>query len=103
MDNNEILKKLRIALELRDDDIIEILRLADFTISKSELTALFRKEDHPNYKNCGDQIMRNFLRGLIIYKRGPFPGQNVAADHLKTEPKKIVLRKSGDIQKLDKK
>lgn len=69
--NNDILKKLRVALELRDDDIIEILKLSDFQISKTELSALFRKEDHPNYMKCGDQLLRNFLNGLIIYKRGP--------------------------------
>lgn len=69
--NNDILKKLRIALELKDEDIIHILKLADFTISKSELSALFRRDDHPNYVACGDQLLRNFLQGLIIYKRGP--------------------------------
>jgi uncharacterized protein YehS (DUF1456 family) len=70
MTNNDILKKLRIALELRDTDIIEILKLADFEVSKSELSALFRKEDHPNYKECGDQLLRRFLNGLIIRNRG---------------------------------
>lgn len=70
MDNNDVFKKLRVALQLRDEDIIEILKLVDFEISKSELSAFFRREDHPNYKNCGDQVMRNFLNGLIIYKRG---------------------------------
>ena len=70
MDNNDILKKLRVALHLRDNDIIKILELVDFRISKSELAALFRSEDHPNFKACGDQILRNFLNGLIIYKRG---------------------------------
>jgi uncharacterized protein YehS (DUF1456 family) len=71
--NNDILKKLRVALSLRDEDIIEILKLADFEVTKSELTALFRKEDHPNYKPCGDQLLRNFLNGLVTYKRGPMP------------------------------
>ena len=42
----------------------------DFKITISELTALFRNESHPNYKPCGDQLLRNFLNGLIIYKRG---------------------------------
>ena len=70
MTNNTILKKLRIALELKDTDIIEILKLADFEISKSELSALFRKEDHKNYKECGDQLLRRFLNGLIIRNRG---------------------------------
>jgi uncharacterized protein YehS (DUF1456 family) len=68
--NNDILKKLRIALELRNEDIVEICKLADFKITISELTALFRNESHPNYKPCGDQLLRNFLNGLIIYKRG---------------------------------
>lgn len=71
MTNNDILKKLRVALKLRDEDIIEILKLVDFQVSKSEVNALFRTEDHPNYKECGDQLLRNFLNGLIIYKRGP--------------------------------
>ena len=70
MTNNDILKKLRIALELKDTDIIEILKLADFEITKSELSALFRNPDHRNYKECGDQILRNFLNGLIIRNRG---------------------------------
>ncbi len=70
MNNNDILKKLRIALNLRDTDIIDILKLADFEISKAELSALFRKEDHKNYKECGDQILRRFLNGLIIRNRG---------------------------------
>lgn len=69
--NNDILKKIRVALKLRDDDIIEILKLVDFNISKSELGAFFRKEDHPKYMALQDQILRNFLNGLIIYKRGP--------------------------------
>jgi uncharacterized protein YehS (DUF1456 family) len=70
MSNNDIIKKLRVALQLRNDDIIEILKLVDFRISASELGAFFRNEDHPNYKPMGDQILRNFLNGLIIYKRG---------------------------------
>ena len=71
MTNNDILKKLRVALKLRDDDVIHILKLVDFDLSKSELSALYRKEDHPNYKECGDQLLRNFLNGLIIHMRGP--------------------------------
>ncbi|NGM64357.1 DUF1456 family protein [Sphingobacterium sp. SGR-19] len=73
MSNNDIMKKLRVALKFTDDDIIEVLSLVDFKITKSELSAIFRKEDHPNYKPCGDQFLRNFLNGLIIYKRGPRP------------------------------
>ena len=68
--NNDILWKLRIALQLKDSDIIEILKLADFEITKPELSALFRRADHKNYKQCGDQILRRFLDGLIIRNRG---------------------------------
>jgi len=71
--NNDVFKKLRVALKLRDDDIVKILELVDFRISKSELGAFFRNEDHPNYRNCGDQILRNFLNGLVIHLRGPMP------------------------------
>ncbi|AXP81885.1 hypothetical protein CJ739_2819 [Mariniflexile rhizosphaerae] len=73
MTNNDILKKLRVALKLRDDDIVKILELVDFRISKSELGAFFRSEDHPKYMECGDQILRNFLNGLVIHLRGPMP------------------------------
>ena len=70
MNNNDVLKKLRVALKLRDDEIVEILKLVDFKISKSELGAFFRKEDHPNYMECGDQVLRNFLNALVIHLRG---------------------------------
>lgn len=71
--NNDIFKKIRIALSLKDDEIIEILKLSDFEMSKSELSALFRKEDHPHFRECGDQVLRKFLNGLITKKRGPRP------------------------------
>ena len=74
--NNDIFKKLRVALKLRDDDIVKILELVDFRISKSELGAFFRNENHPKYKECGDQILRNFLNGLVIHLRGPMPPKN---------------------------
>lgn len=73
MTNNDILKKLRVALKLRDTDIVEILKLVDFNMTKSELSAFFRTEDHANYMDCGDQVLRNFLNGLIIKMRGPMP------------------------------
>ena len=60
MSNNDIMKKLRVALKFTDDDIIEVLALADFRVTKTELGAIFRKEDHPNFKPCGDQLLRNF-------------------------------------------
>lgn len=61
---NEMLMKLRIALMLKAEDMIDILALADFRLSKSELSAFFRKPDHRNYKACGSQVLRNFLFGL---------------------------------------
>ncbi|MCP4653584.1 MAG: DUF1456 family protein [Candidatus Omnitrophica bacterium] len=64
LDNNEIFKKLRIALKLKDDDIVEILKLVKFNVTKSEINALFRKKGHQNFKKCGDQLLRNFLLGL---------------------------------------
>jgi uncharacterized protein YehS (DUF1456 family) len=76
MTNNDILKKLRVALHFRDEDIIHVLSLVEFQITKSELSAIFRKEDHPNYKECGDQLLRNFLNGLIIHMRGPSEDKN---------------------------
>lgn len=70
MNNNDIFKKLRVALQLRDDQIVEILQLVDFRISKAELGSFFRNADHPNYMECGDQVLRNFLNGLVIHLRG---------------------------------
>jgi uncharacterized protein YehS (DUF1456 family) len=77
MTNNDILKKLRVALHFRDEDIIHVLSLVEFQITKSELSAIFRKEDHPNYKECGDQLLRNFLNGLIIHMRGPSDDKSI--------------------------
>ncbi|MCY1520392.1 hypothetical protein D9M68_551670 [compost metagenome] len=71
MSNNDIMKKLRVALSLNSDQIIEICKLVNFTVTKSELGDIFRNDEHPNFKKCGDQILRNFLNGLVIYKRGP--------------------------------
>lgn len=67
--NNAILKKVRIALDLKEDDMIAIMQLASVTISKSELSALFRAPGHKNFKACGDQFLRNFLKGLTIRHR----------------------------------
>lgn len=75
--NNDVLKKIRVALKLRDDDIVDILKLKEYEISKSELGAFFRKDDHPKYMVLQDQILRKFLDGLIIYKRGPMEEKKV--------------------------
>ncbi|WP_213876817.1 DUF1456 family protein [Pseudomonas sp. dw_358] len=68
--NNVILKKLRVAFELKEDDLHAILKAADFPVSKPELSALFRKFGHNNYRPCGDQLLRNFLKGLTLRIRG---------------------------------
>lgn len=92
MTNNDIFKKLRVALMLRDDQIVEILELVDFRISKSELGAFFRDEKHENYMECGDQVLRNFLNGLVIHLRGtkenPKNPNEVIAKHKAQIPKK---------------
>jgi len=76
--NNDVFKKLRVAHKLRDDDIVKICKLANFNVSKSELGAIFRNENHPKYVECGDQFLRNFLDGLIIHLRGPMPPKKPA-------------------------
>ncbi len=68
--NNNVLKKLRIALKFRENDMLGTLKLAGMNISRSELSALFRKEGQRHFKECGDQILRNFLKGLTIRYRG---------------------------------
>lgn len=55
---------------LRDDQIVDILQLVDFRISKGEIGNFFRNADHPKYVECGDQVLRNFLNGLVIHLRG---------------------------------
>lgn len=79
--NNAILKKIRIALELKEEDMLGLLKLADVNISKSELSALFRREGQKNYKVCGDQFLRNFLQGLAIRYR-PDRSSEIAAEVL---------------------
>ncbi len=84
LSNNDILKKIRVALALRNDDIIEILKLVDFEITKGALGDLFRNEDHPGFVEAGDQLFRNFLNGLIIYKRGKLSElKNIDRDNTK--------------------
>ncbi|GAC1472421.1 MAG: DUF1456 family protein [Desulfuromonadaceae bacterium] len=75
LDNNAILKKLRIALDLKEENMIAVMKLAGVTISKSELSALFRNKGHKHYKECGDQFLRNFLQGLTIRNRNVSPEQ----------------------------
>ena len=62
--NNVILKKLKIALNLQGDDILEIMALVRFSISRHEISAFLRKPDNKHYRSCKDQVLRNFLKGL---------------------------------------
>ena len=77
--NNDILKKLRVAHKLRDEDILKILELVDFKITKGALGDMFRNEDHPGFEEAGDQILRKFLDGLIIKLRGPRPKKDASS------------------------
>lgn len=70
MSNNLVLKKLRVAFELKEEIMHEVFANADYRISKPELSAFFRKKGHDNYRACGDQVLRYFLKGLTIRLRG---------------------------------
>lgn len=97
MNNNDIFKKLRVALQLRDDQIVAILKLVDFRISTAELGAFFRNADHPKYMECGDQVLRNFLNGLVIHLRGTKENPKNAMDVIaqnQTNVKKNSTEKS---------
>lgn len=68
--NNIIFRKLQIALNLKADDVLDLFKLVDFRLSKHELSAFFRKIDHKHYRECKDQVLRNFLQALQINLRG---------------------------------
>ena len=67
--NNAIFMKLKIALNLQAEDILAIMDLSDFRMSKHELSAFFRKPGHKHYRECKDQILRTFLKGLQMQYR----------------------------------
>jgi uncharacterized protein YehS (DUF1456 family) len=67
--NNLVLKKLRVAFEMKDVDLQDAFAAAGFPLSKPEMTALFRQPGHHNYRACGDQLLRNFLKGLTLRVR----------------------------------
>ena len=66
LNNNLILKKLRIAFNFKEDAMLNTFRKGGYDISKPELSAFFRRKDHRHYKECGDQLMRKFLKGLSV-------------------------------------
>jgi uncharacterized protein YehS (DUF1456 family) len=69
LNNNIILRKLKIALDFKDDDVLAMMELAGFPLSKHELSAFFRKPGHINYRECQSQVLRNFLKGLQLHLR----------------------------------
>lgn len=66
MSNNLIFLKLKIAFDLKSDDVLDIMELAEYNISSSELSAFFRKKTHRHYRACKDQILRKFVKGLQL-------------------------------------
>ena len=74
--NNIIFKKLKIALNLKTEDVLNIMNLARLSISKHELSAFFRKPDHKHYRDCKDQILRNFLKGMQLKYRPDTESKN---------------------------
>ncbi len=68
--NNLVLKKVRVAFELQEEEMHELLQRADYTVGRSEMSAFLRKKGHPNYRECGDQVLRYFLKGLKLKLRG---------------------------------
>jgi uncharacterized protein YehS (DUF1456 family) len=80
--NNIIFMKLKIALNLKAEDVLAILRLTELQLSRHELSAFFRKPGHKHYRTCQDQVLRNFLKGLQLKYRGPEsdPDQTEAPD-----------------------
>ena len=87
--NNDIMKKLRVAHKFRDEDIVKICALVDFAVTKSELGAIFRNENHEKYVECGDQFLRNFLNGLVIHLRGPMPERKQAKPEETPKPQSV--------------
>ena len=75
LSNNIVFTKLKIALNLKAEDVLAIFQLADFAITKSELSSFFRKKGHRNYSDCKDQVLRNFLKGLQMKYRVEEEGQ----------------------------
>ena len=69
LNNNIIFRKLRIALNLKDDEVLQLLKLAGLQISKHELSAFFRNPNQSQYRECKDQVLRNFLQGMRLKYR----------------------------------
>ena len=84
INNNTVLRKLRIAFEMKDTDMIATMKSVEFSVSKGELSALFRTPVHKHFMKCGDQFLRNFLKGLTHRFRPKTKGESVWASALKS-------------------
>ncbi len=91
LNNNLIFLKLKIAFNLKSDDVLELLRVAGYKISSSELSAFFRKKNHRHYRVCKDQIMRKFLKGLQL--KYTTPTESTKPQVKKVESKQVVAKK----------
>jgi uncharacterized protein YehS (DUF1456 family) len=81
LNNNIIFRKLKIALNLKEEDTLAIMELANLRISKHELSAFFRRADHKHYRACKDQVLRNFLKGLQLkFRPAAKPGSDFSWD-----------------------
>jgi uncharacterized protein YehS (DUF1456 family) len=69
LDNNVILKKLRVAFKLREEDMVAVMAAAGMAVSAAEVKALCRRREHGNFRDCGDQFLRRFLKGLTARVR----------------------------------
>lgn len=95
LNNNIILNKLKIALNLRAEEIIAMLESVNFTLSKPELSALFRKPEHQHYRECKDQVLRNFLQAIQNkYRQSPLPKNNDTMTHQRQGDDKVINHKT---------
>src|SRR5690242_3229149 len=92
MTNNDVLRSIRYILNINETALIDIIQLADFQVSKDDMTAFLRQEDGEGYKNCGDKVLAHFLNGLVIFKRGKREGKAVPAPDLSIT-NNIILKK----------
>jgi len=85
--NNIVLRKLRIAFDLKEEGMLELLDKGGFPLSKPELSALFRKQGHKHYRECGDQVLRYFINGLTRMLRPQEPEDSAEREDRDTELK----------------
>lgn len=85
--NNEVLKKIRVALQMKEDDVVEVLALSDLRLSKGEVRALFRNPAHPNHRPAGNQLVRRFLRGLTLKLRPGVDDPRTRQDQRRATPR----------------